>query len=88
MSTIPHHIVGRHTGALAIYCIPGEVLSHFYVRQSSESPMLTILEALYVNRFHHENGAGANMDYATEMFLWNCMLKCMSNQEKKRKPVF
>ena len=31
--------------------ISGEILSHFYVRQSSESPKLTILEALWVNRF-------------------------------------
>ena len=28
------------------HCIPGEIISHFYGRQSSESPILTILEEL------------------------------------------
>ena len=55
MSTIPYDIVRRLTRTPALYwcyhCIPGEILSHFYLRQSSESPILTILEALKVNRF-------------------------------------
>ena len=55
MSTIPYDIVQRRTRTPAVYwcyhCIPGEILSHFYLRQSSESPILTILEALKVNRF-------------------------------------
>ena len=42
--------VRRRTRPLAIYeCshyIPGEILSNFYLRQSSESPLLMILEAL------------------------------------------
>ena len=50
MSTIPYDIVRRLTRTPALYwcyhCIPGEILSHFYLRQSSESPILTILEAL------------------------------------------
>ena len=36
------------------HCIPGEILSPFYVRQISESQKLTILKALLVNRFLRE----------------------------------
>ena len=48
------YLVKRHTRSIAIdgcyHCIPGEILSHFYVRQSPESPILRILEAFQVNR--------------------------------------
>ena len=54
--TTPYDAVRRRIRPIAIYgcyhSIPGEILSHFYVRKSSESPILTILEALLVNRFH------------------------------------
>ena len=55
---IPHHTtiqaiqyyvnftVQRRTTSYDYHCIPGEILSHFYVRQSSEIPIWTILDAL------------------------------------------
>ena len=48
--TSSYEVIRCRRRSLAIYgcyhSIPGEILSHFYVRKSSESPILTILEAL------------------------------------------